>query len=502
MKRFFWLILCVLLMVGVLSACSAEKEAEPTVQKSKTPATQEKEKDRDEGSKKEDEIVTLTLVEKDFVPSNQEDMAYIEKINAALLENGIKAKLELVELPRGGYSEKLIDRIEDGNMPDIIWFRDGIDKALAEQGLLVDLEEYVNASEVFKNALEPYNKARISSYPYLLRIRYNTPKIAVVRQDWLDALGLAPPETIDDYYHVLKAFADSDFDDNGEKDTYGITATGNTDRLDAIFNAAFGIKATWIKDDSGEYIYHKVSQQEKKKLAFYHRLKEEKILDPEYITTKWDTMEDKLYSGKVGMVVGSSGKVIEIYGAKLRNAGVDTDLIPLNPPKGDGGQGFAPVDVTREQSGFAISALSEHQDLAFQVLEFMASDEGQYLDRLGFQGRDYEIDGNGKITRTEKGKAWYARFFDVPSWESPVPLLTEIARESLDITARFYTEDINYEIPSDLSTKWGTMSNLYKEYAYKIIEGEYALNKFDEFVEKWYEAGGDEITKLANQTLK
>ncbi len=246
----------------------------------------------------------------------------------------------------------------------------------------------------------------------------------------------------------------------------------------------------------------KSANKRKKKLAFYHRLKEEKILDPEYITTKWDTMEDKLYSGKVGMVVGSSGKVIEIYGAKLRNAGVDTDLIPLNPPKGDGGQGFAPVDVTREQSGFAISALSEHQDLAFQVLEFMASDKGQYLDRLGFQGRDYEIDGNGKITRNEKGKTWYARFFDVPSWESPVPLLTEIAQESLDITASFYTEDINYEIPSELSTKWGTMSNLYKEYAYKIIEGEYALNKFDEFVEKWYEAGGDEITKLANQTLK
>ncbi len=176
-----------------------------------------KKKDRDEGSKKEDEIVTLTLVEKDFVPSNQEDMAYIEKINAALLENDIKAKLELVELPRGGYSEKLIDRIEDGNMPDIMWFRDGVDKALAEQGLLVDLAEYVNASEVFENALEPYNKARLSSYPYLLRIRYNTPKIAVVRTDWLDALGLAPPETIDDYYTVLKAFADSDFDDNGEK---------------------------------------------------------------------------------------------------------------------------------------------------------------------------------------------------------------------------------------------------------------------------------------------
>lgn len=503
-KKITGLILCFCLIIVLLYGCKTHSE--PT-SKDKTTHTTVEPNNEDNDSEdveksQEDDIITLTLLEKDFMPSNPDDLEYIDEINSALSENGIKAKLELVQLPQGSYSEKIDELIADGNIPDIIWFRDGIDKKYAEQGMLVNLTDYINDSKVLGKAMEEYNKSRIDSYPYLLRIRYNTPKLAVVRKDWLDELELPIPKTVQDYYTVLSAFANSDFDHNGEKDTYGVTVTGDTDRLDDIFNAAFSMPTTWIKDETGKYIYSKVSWCEKEKLAFYRKLVEEKILDPDYAVTKWDSMEEKLYTGKVGMIIGSAGKVVEIYNTKLRNAGIETDLIPLDPPIGNSGNGLASVDVTREDKGFAISNQCEHKDLAFRVLEFMASDEGQLLDRLGIEGRDYTIDGYGNITRTKKGEEWYARFFDVPSWESPVPLLSDIAQESLDIASRYYTEDINFEIPKEYSTNWDEMTGLYKEYSYKIINGEIGIEKFDEFVEKWYKAGGEEITELAQEKLK
>ncbi|GMQ55780.1 extracellular solute-binding protein [Vallitalea sediminicola] len=498
------LVVCFCLIIGWLCGCNSNSE--PTSKDESTHITIESNNNDNESEdmkkSQDDDRVTLTLVEKDFMPSNPDDLEYIEEINSTLSENGIKAKLELLQLPQGSYSEKLDSRITDGNVPDIIWFRDEIDKKYAEQGMLVDLTDYIKDSKIFSVAMEACNKSRIASYPYLLRIRYNTPKIAVVRKDWLDELELSVPETVQDYYNVLKAFANSDFDHNGKKDAYGITVTGDTDRLDDIFNAAFSMPTTWIKDENGKYIYSKVSWCEKEKLAFYRKLVEEKILDPEYAITKWDSMEEKLYTGKVGMVIGSAGKVIEIYNTKLKNVGVETDLIPLDPPIGNSGNGLAPVDVTREDRGFGISAQCEQIDLAFRVLEFMASDEGQLLDRLGIEGREYTTDDNGNITRTRKGEEWYARFFDVPSWESPVPLLSDIAQESLDITDKYYTEDINFEIPKEYGTKWDEMDNLYKEYSYKIINGEIGIEKFDEFVEKWYKAGGEEITELAQEKLE
>lgn len=48
----------------------------------------------------------------------------------------------------------------------------------------------------------------------------------MIRQDWLDTLGLSMPTSMDELYDVLYAFTFSDPDQNGEDDTYGITLRG------------------------------------------------------------------------------------------------------------------------------------------------------------------------------------------------------------------------------------------------------------------------------------
>ena len=42
----------------------------------------------------------------------------------------------------------------------------------------------------------------------------------IIRQDWLDKLGLEMPATIDEYHDVLVAFRDQDPNGNGKKDVY------------------------------------------------------------------------------------------------------------------------------------------------------------------------------------------------------------------------------------------------------------------------------------------
>ena len=40
---------------------------------------------------------------------------------------------------------------------------------------------------------------------------------------------------------------------------------------------------------------------------------------------------------------------------------------------------------------------------------------------------------------------------------------------------------------------------LYHEYSAKIIIGEWSIDKFDEYVEKWYATGGKEVTARARE---
>ena len=53
---------------------------------------------------------------------------------------------------------------------------------------------------------------------------------------------------------------------------------------------AFGVTATIVKEN-GKWVYAKATQAEKNKLAFYALLYKEGLLDNEYVTKQWDTME-------------------------------------------------------------------------------------------------------------------------------------------------------------------------------------------------------------------
>lgn len=56
-------------------------------------------------------------------------------------------------------------------------------------------------------------------------------------------------------------------------------------------------------------------------------------------------------------------------------------------------------------------------------------------------------------------------------------------------------------MPESITSDYPDIANrtLYIEYATKIITGEYSIDKFDEFVEKWYATGGTEVTEKARE---
>ncbi|MCD6123008.1 MAG: extracellular solute-binding protein, partial [Spirochaetales bacterium] len=445
MKR-FWITLLVIVVMSGLAFAGGQKE-----KASSAPAAAK-------------EVPTIRIVGKDFSPTDSINIRFLKEVQAGLEEyTGQKVKLELVKVPEGAYKQKLNLMLLSGNIPDLIYFQGG-DEAIAKQGLLVDLRPYVKNSKVMQNVLMDFNKTRIANYPYLLWIAPPRARVALVREDWFKEAGGKVPVSIDDYYSLFKAIK------KNHPNAYIMTTTGNTVRMDFTFDHAFGETATWIKQD-GSYVYKKVSRAEKKKLAFYQKLFKEGLFDKDYVTTKWDTMEDKLYSGKVAMVFGTSGIVCDIYDTKLKkNQGVG--LVALPPAKGVG-QGYS-VSTAKETRGWAISTKSKHPELVFKLLEFMATDKGQLLDRYGIKGVHYKVE-NGKYVYTDKKSEWWPRFDEVMKWKGPLPVLGPVGTKSWEFLAKYVVGDPDFPIPPDLAPTWDALTNLYKEYSYKIISGEYSI---------------------------
>ena len=443
--------------------------------------------------------VTIRVVSKDLTTSNPDDVKLMKAYEEALKAKGTDIHIQVVDLPSSGYADKLSAMLLSGDIPDLIYFQGG-DAKMAEQGVLEDWNTWLPKTTYLKEALFPHNVERLKNYPYLLYVYPPRMPQPVIRADWLEKSGVAAPKTTDDYVALFKAIKDGDLDGNGKADSYGVTTADNTQELDAIFNQAFGVTGTWLKNDAGEWIHARVSAAEKAKIAFYASLREQGLYDPEFITTKWDVKEDKFYSGRAGVIFGSSAEVIDIYGGKMRQAHPDVTLSLLSPPKGPAGQGLMALDVSKEARGLAIATTSEHKEEVVKLLDFIASPEGQAIERLGFEGEQYTKDGE-TIKPTDKLATWYARFLVAANWQPPVQWLSEAAQQSLKTISTDFKPDNAFVWPAEYATDIDATENVYRAWVYKFVSGEAKMDQWDQFVSEWNAAGGEKMTEYARTVL-
>ncbi|WP_104663624.1 extracellular solute-binding protein [Ensifer adhaerens] len=443
--------------------------------------------------------VTIRVVSKDLTTSNPDDVKLMKAYEEALKAKGTDIHIQVVDLPSSGYADKLSAMLLSGDIPDLIYFQGG-DAKMAEQGVLEDWNTWLPKTTYLKEALFPHNVERLKNYPYLLYVYPPRMPQPVIRADWLEKSGVAAPKTTDDYVALFKAIKDGDLDGNGKADSYGVTTADNTQELDAIFNQAFGVTGTWLKNDAGEWIHARVSAAEKAKIAFYASLREQGLYDPEFITTKWDVKEDKFYSGRAGVIFGSSTEVIDIYGGKMRQAHPDVTLSLLSPPKGPAGQGLMALDVSKEARGLAIATTSEHKEEVVKLLDFIASPEGQAIERLGFEGEQYTKDGE-TIKPTDKLATWYARFLVAANWQPPVQWLSEAAQQSLKTISADFKPDNAFVWPAEYATDIDATENVYRAWVYKFVSGEAKMDQWDQFVSEWNAAGGEKMTEYARTVL-
>lgn len=500
-------ILMLALVLTLFSGCTKPDTAK-TENKKEEQKEQEKKEENTEEKKEEKtatmEAITIKAVVKDMSPDDEVSTAFLKHVSEGVSKMlGKTVNVELVPISEGTYSESMGLLLQSGEIPDLIYFQGGDYQFAITQQILEDLNPLIEKSEHIKKMLQPSNVERLKNYPYLLWLSPDRIKVPVVRQDWLDATEsgkkLLEEASVENY----KAFFKEVKEKNNAKAAY--TVPGNISELDTVFNAAFGVNTTWVKQADG-YVYSKITEGEKNKLAFYAELYKEGLLDNEWLSKKWDTKEQMFYNNEVAVVAGTEGAVVNIYNNKMVKQNGDSAKLAVLPPAKGVEQSYSSSNVSKETRGWAISAYSEHKEEAFAVLEYMASPEGQVLDKLGYEGEQHTLK-DGVYTLTEKISEWYARFHESTAgfevkFNPETPFFSEPAEKSLEMVSQYLTFDNAFVIPNDYITNWDAGQSLYMEYASDVISGKKSIDSFDDFVKEWNQTVGPEITEYANQTLK
>jgi len=501
MRKMFIALALVLMMV--VAACGGSKTDNNA--SSPPPSGSSPQASGGSQSPADGEPVTITMVAKDW-EGDPLTPRLLQAIEEGMKAEGKNVKIELVPVQSGTYSEKLGLLLQSGTIPDLIYFQGGDYQFAITQKILEDLTPYVEKSTYLKDSLNPFNLERLKNYPYLVWPSPTQTAVPVARQDLFDktASGKALLEdpTIDNYYNFFKELKEK----AGVK--YAYTVPGGLEEIDTAFNQAFGVTSTWIKGDDGKYAYSGTTSFQKDKLEFYAKLYKDGLLDPEWLTKKWDTKEKAFYDGESGVIAGRQGKVIDIYNTKsISQNGAGAGVIPLPPAKGKA-QGYTAIDVSKESRGWAIASTSKNKDMAFAILDYMASPKGLMLDHLGVEGEEYTIEGD-KIKLTDQFTAWWAHFIESPMNLKPDkeidparPYMAETAFKSMDMVDAMSTKDNAFVIPAELAAKWDAAVALEKEFAANYVTGKMKDADFAKFVDAWNAAGGKDVTEYANQTLK
>ena len=447
------------------------------------------------------------------------------------------------------YHQKMGVSLASGNIPDVVQVNAQQLRRLSNANLLQDLTSVYEtyASPLTRTILSeegtgPLDTATIDGM--LMGIPETSGSIGQamfiwIRTDWLEELGLQPPDTIQDLLAISEAFTEKDPDANGIQDTYGLGLASHIwDPVAGLtgFMAGYDAYPTiWIEDGQGGLVYGGIQPQVREALGVLQQMYLQGQLDPEFGLKDGRKVLQDITAGRIGLVYGEQWSSFFVQPSRTEDPEAQWQAYPIVSSTGELPR--VPLKVSPSQY-FAVRKGYEHPEALVKLFNL-------HLEKNWGETADYET--------------YYST--PRPVWQlspvTPFPgrknldayLQLEETRRTGDLShlqaeARaIYNNIAAYEAGGeDSEAGWGwertygtagafsivhqyeqngqflmngftgaptetmidrqfILSNLQHETYINIIMGR-PLEEFDRFVEDWLALGGEAATKEVNRWLR
>lgn len=332
-------------------------------------------------------------------------------------------KINFIHPPMGNEADQFNLMIASKKLPDIIewnWanYPGGPIKAV-EDKVVIPLNKYLDKyAPNYKKYLQKDPEARklittdrgeIISFAFVREKQwqgvYWGPQL---RADWLKKLGLNPPETVDEWYKVLKAFKTKDPNGNGKLDEipFSNAATpSNTFSWQGFIVGAWGIIPGFYQEN-GKVKYGVIQPQFKQFAETIRKWYKEGLLDPGMLAPDSKRWEAKILNNEIGSWVGLGGGNLARFLNIKRNQEHDNvfDIVAVQYPtlkKGETPE-FGQMDFRAGPGGAAITTQCKDIPLAMRILDWGYSKEGYMTFNFGILGKTYKLNEKGEPQYTDE----------------------------------------------------------------------------------------------------
>ena len=373
--------------------------------------------DDNAGSVDEDGVVTLRFFNADGSSRANWDNAVAEEITR---QTGVR--LELSAPMEGDEQQDIALMVASGDFPDLIFAKGNLD-VLVDAGAVLQLDDLIeergdNLRALYGNLLGRLRQTYDNPHIYHVGLDpvnagvFTTSGTAQIQMDVMRYLGFPEINTLDELTEALIAYRDSHPYIDGQE-TIPLMLLGNDWRWlitvgnPAGFALGFQDDGEWIIDEeTGEAMLKYLHPEFREYFRWLNMMHNEGLL---YVSSFTHTHEDylaQLSSGRVLAILDQDWSIGQAQ-TVLRDVPVYIDgeydasgwrqFMPIGPtlrPE------TVPVAATRVSGfmggmGISIAADSPHADLAFNFLNWFASEEAQILTNWGIEGEHWQFNENG-----------------------------------------------------------------------------------------------------------
>ncbi|MBZ9535813.1 extracellular solute-binding protein [Cytobacillus oceanisediminis] len=305
------------------------------------------------------------------------------------------------------YKNQLNVRMAAGDYPDLFEVDRESLIQFAQKDLLLDLTKYSDELKGVSDFIgdENIKKATIDGKMYGVAVPAGVPyETYWIRKDWLEALGMDIPETLEELYEVSKAFTEQDPDGNGKKDTYGITGSG-LNAFQPVFGAfEVGIPGSFYLKD-GDLVNSYKDPDMKDALEYIQKLIDAGVVDPELVTNTGLQHQEKAFQGHYGIIFLDWPNIVkDVVVEQYKTVNPSAEWIQIAGPQGPRGQFDGTWDIGQTRGYFAIPKALEKEpeklQKIFDLLNYVSDKDGSMLVQYGLEGKHYNIE-EGEVVPTE-----------------------------------------------------------------------------------------------------
>jgi putative aldouronate transport system substrate-binding protein len=488
---------------GGNAASSKGTETTPAAKSTQQTSTPPKEQP------KEPKKISLMMVYY-FAEPPKKDNIMVQKI-----EEMTNTKLDITWVPNSAYDNKVNATIASGSLPMVMNVQNnklstilsGVRSGMFwEVGPL--LKDYPNLKGLY-NEQTTYNASIDGKLYGMPHQRPLGLQMLLYRKDWLDNLGMKPPETIDDVYQMAKAFTEKDPDKNGKKDTYGLVEF----MPKLLSQQGFGNALAWfgapngygVKD--GKLYPDFTTDEYLEAMKFYRKMFSEKLMNQDFAAIQQGQAWDGIAKEKAGMYPAVVAHATIPNWTALYQANPNAKLDFVTRIKGPKGERVFASNGFNGMYMFPKSSIKTEAELK-DTLEFINKLSDPKLEQLlvnGIEGRHYKME-NGKPVRLDQ------KLYDdevtsviellITDWKPKLmtgsPMDEKVNKTYVENSSIAVANPTLPLVSNTQIEKGSELDKLVNDARVKYIYGEVDDAGWKKAIDQWRSNGGDKVIEEYN----